>query len=215
MLDSTLLDLPWATLVTLASGYISYFIANVGLKEHHKPIDILFSTLIFSLLPTAIYHVTLWCGVNAYAAALPPLLLALTLGALWRKCGRKRLYAFLRKHNISWSDGTHSAWQQMFGQIEYRATEVFVILKDGSGLLSRPLARFEGLPNGPFALGNTGDVILYVTHHSAPDSDEWHEFDGVIDGSWGALATYIPAEQIAKVEIRRNKIKTASTPPEV
>ncbi|MFS1538303.1 MAG: hypothetical protein ACL7BU_05945 [Candidatus Phlomobacter fragariae] len=46
MLDSTLLDLSWATLVTLASGYIRYFIANVGLKEHHKPIDILFTTLI-------------------------------------------------------------------------------------------------------------------------------------------------------------------------
>ncbi|PAV05486.1 hypothetical protein CBG25_06330 [Arsenophonus sp. ENCA] len=68
MLDLTLLDLPWATLVTLTSGYISYFIANVGLKEHNKPIDIVFSTLIFSLLPTAIYHLTLWCGFNKRVA---------------------------------------------------------------------------------------------------------------------------------------------------
>lgn len=211
MLDSTLLDLPWATLVTLASGYISYFIANVGLKEHHKPIDILFSTLIFSLLPTAIYHVTLWCGVNAYAAALPPVLLALTLGALWRKYGRKQLYGFLRQHNISWSDSTHSAWQQMFGLTDYRATELFVILKDGSGLLSRLPGRFEGLPNGPFTLGNNGDVILYVTHRSPANSDEWVEYGDVIHQDYGALATYIPSDQIARIDIRRRAEKPSSS----
>lgn len=59
------------------------------------------------------------------------------------------MYAFLRKHNISWSDATHSAWQQMFGLTNYRVTELFVVLKDGSGLLSRLPGRFEGLPNGP------------------------------------------------------------------
>ncbi|MGX8941969.1 hypothetical protein ACWWJF_18465 [Symbiopectobacterium sp. Eva_TO] len=207
MIDASLLDLPWATLVTLASGYIGYFIANVGLKEHHKPIDILFSTLIFSLLPTAIYHVTLWCGVNAYTATLLPVLLALTLGASWRKYGRKRLYAFLRKHNISWSDGTHSAWQQMFGLTDYRVTELFVVLKDGSGLLSRLPGRFEGLPNGPFTLGNNGDVILYVTHRSSANSDEWVEYGDVIHQDYGALATYIPADQITRIDIRRREAK--------
>ncbi|MGL9721770.1 hypothetical protein [Symbiopectobacterium sp.] len=211
MLDSTLLDLPWATLVTLASGYISYFIANVGLKEHHKPIDIFFFTLIFSLLPTAIYHVTLWGGVNAYAATLPPVLLALPLGALWRKYGRKRLYAFLRKHNISWSDSTHSAWQQMFGLTDYRVTELFVVLNDGSGLLSRLPGRFEGLPNGPFTLGNKGDVILYVTHRSPASSDKWVEYGDVIHQDYGALATYIPADQIARIDIRRRAGKPSGS----
>ncbi|WP_334467757.1 hypothetical protein [Arsenophonus sp. PmNCSU2021_1] len=213
MLDSSLLNLPWATLVTLASGYVGYFIANVGLKEHHKTVDITFSTLVFGLISATAYESVAVYAV--YWSTLVALVTAIITGAVWRKYGRRWMYKLMRALNISWSDGTHSAWQQLFGQIEYRATEVFVILKDGSGLLSRPLARFEGLPNGPFALGNTGDVILYVTHHSAPDSDEWREFAGVIDDSWGALATYIPAEQIARVEIRRNKIKTASTPPKV
>ncbi|STF36571.1 Uncharacterised protein [Escherichia coli] len=47
MFDVSLLNLPWATLVTLTSGYIGYFIANVGLKDHHKPIEVTFSSLIF------------------------------------------------------------------------------------------------------------------------------------------------------------------------
>jgi len=210
MIDASLLDLPWATLVTLASGYVGYFIANVGLKDHHKNVDITFSTLVFGLFSATAYgafpsHAVYWSTLVALATAM-------ITGAIWRKYGRKWMYQIMRALNISWSDGTNSAWQQVFGQIGYRTTEVFVILKDGSGLLSRNLARFEGLPNGPFALGNTGDVILYVTHHSAPDSDDWHEFAGVIDDDWGALATYIPADQIARVEIRRTGVKAASTP---
>lgn len=55
MIDASLINLPWATLVTLASGYIGYFIANVGLKDQHKPIDITFSTLIFGLFAAMVY----------------------------------------------------------------------------------------------------------------------------------------------------------------
>ena len=32
MIDASLLDLPWATLVTLASGYIGYFMAMYALN---------------------------------------------------------------------------------------------------------------------------------------------------------------------------------------
>ena len=35
------------------------------------------------------------------------------------------------------------------------------------------------------------------------DSDDWVECQSVIDDSWGALATWIPADQIARVDIRR------------
>ncbi|EEI9429493.1 hypothetical protein RDB90_004333 [Salmonella enterica] len=210
MIDANLINLPWATLVTLASGYIGYFIANVGLKDHHKTVDITFATLVFSLLPTLGYTlISMICTgfFTTYASTTSAVVIAVVTGALWRICGRKWMYGILRALNISWSDNTNSAWQQMFGLTDYRCTELFVILKDGSGLQSRPLSRFEGLPNGPFTLGNSGDVILYVTHTSEPDSDDWIEFEEVIHKSWGALATYIPADQIAKVEIRRNPVK--------
>ncbi len=47
------------------------------------------------------------------------------------------------------------------------------------------------------------DMVLYVTHSSPSGSNEWEEYKGVVDKYWGALATYIPADQIARVEIRR------------
>ncbi|PAV06488.1 hypothetical protein CBG25_05770 [Arsenophonus sp. ENCA] len=99
----------------------------------------------------------------------------------------------------------------MFGQTNYRATELFVILKDGSGLLSRLPGRFEGLPNGPFTLGNNGDVILYVTHSSPANSNEWVEYGDSIHQDYGALATYIPADQIARIDIRRRAEKPSSS----
>ncbi|BAN99671.1 hypothetical protein E05_49050 [Plautia stali symbiont] len=95
----------------------------------------------------------------------------------------------------------------MFGLTDYRVTEVFVVLKDGSGLLSRLPGRFEGLPNGPFTLGNNGDVILYVTHRSSANSDDWVEYGDVIHQDYGALATYIPADQITRIDIRRREAK--------
>ncbi|HGB3471631.1 TPA: hypothetical protein ACIVB1_001921 [Salmonella enterica subsp. diarizonae serovar 61:l,v:z35] len=213
MIDASLINLPWATLVTLASGYIGYFIANVGLKDHHKPIDITFSTLIFGLFAAMVYQAFVWTGWGEYLATLLAVLYAFANGAWWRKYGRKWMYKFLRDHDISWSDSTSSAWQQMFGIIDYRCTELFIILKDGSGLRSSPLGRFEGLPNGPFTLGNNGDVILYVTHTSSSDSEDWIEYEAVIHHSWGDLATWIPADQIARVEVRR--VKANSLPREV
>lgn len=92
---------------------------------------------------------------------------------------------FLRKNDISWSDDTSSAWQQMFGHTDFRVTEVYVVLKDGSGLLSRLPGDYEDLPNGSFTLGNKGDMVLYVTHRSPKDSDDWVECQSVIDDSWG------------------------------
>lgn len=203
MFDASLLNLPWATLVTLACGYIGYFIANVGLKEHHQPVEITFSTLIFGLFSAMVYHALTWAGLDTWTATFPTVLYAFASGAYWRRYARKWMYKFLRDNDISWSDSTSSAWQAMFDQREHRVTEIFVYLKDGSGLLSRLPGDYEEWPNGPFTLGNKGDITLYVTHRRSIQGNEWVKHDGVVNDSWGALATYIPADQIARVDIRR------------
>lgn len=205
MFDKSLLDLPWPTLVTLAAGYIGYFVANVGVKDQHKAVDITFSALVFGLFSAGIYHASVWVGINAYMAAFPAVMAAFVAGSCWRKYGRKWMYSLLRKYDISWSDDTSSAWQAMFGHTQYRVTEIFVYLKDGSGLLSRLPGNYEEWPNGPFTLGNHGDISLNVTHRKSINGETWEEYEGVVHQSWGALATWIPADQIARVDIRRKK----------
>lgn len=205
MFDKSLLDLPWPTLVTLAAGYIGYFVANVGVKDQHKAVDITFSALVFGLFSAGIYHASVWVGINAYMAAFPAVMAAFVAGSCWRKYGRKWMYSLLRKYDISWSDDTSSAWQAMFGHTQYRVTEIFVYLKDGSGLLSRLPGNYEEWPNGPFTLGNHGDISLYVTHRKSINGEAWEEYEGVVHQSWGALATWVPADQIARVDIRRKR----------
>ncbi|HBK4616632.1 MULTISPECIES: hypothetical protein [Klebsiella] len=205
MFDKSLLDLPWPTLVTLAAGYIGYFVANVGVKDQHKAVDITFSALVFGLFSAGIYHASVWGGINAYMAAFPAVMAAFVAGSCWRKYGRKWMYSLLRKYDISWSDDTSSAWQAMFGHTQYRVTEIFVYLKDGSGLLSRLPGNYEEWPNGPFTLGNHGDISLYVTHRKSINGEAWEEYEGVVHQSWGALATWVPADQIARVDIRRKR----------
>ncbi|EAO8388446.1 hypothetical protein C6J21_001393 [Salmonella enterica subsp. enterica serovar Thompson] len=215
MIDASLIDLPWATLVTLASGYIGYFIANVGLKDHHKAIDITFATLVFSLLPTLAYALVLLTCTSllaTYISTVSAVVIAVATGAFWRKKGRKWMYLLLRKYNISWSDSTSSAWQQMFGMTDYVVTEVIVILKDGSELRSLLPGDFEAEPNGSFALGTNGDVIIYATHHRLSASKNWVEYPDVNDATLGALATWIPSGQIASLKLRRVHVDSIPDP---
>ncbi|EIJ2993628.1 hypothetical protein LIS54_000775 [Escherichia coli] len=205
MFDAALLNLPWETLVTLTCGYIGYFVANVGINDGHKATEITFSTLIFGMFSAMVYRAFVWAGVDTWTATFPAVAYAFASGAYWRKYARKWMYAFLRKHDISWSDSTPSAWQGMFGHTDHSVTEVLVHLKDGSVLLSHLPGDFEDWPGGPFTLGNCGDITLYVTHRKKKGGNEWVKCKNTTDDRWGVLATWIPQDQIARVDIRRIK----------
>ncbi|WP_412058227.1 hypothetical protein [Bartonella sp. DGB2] len=45
--------------------------------------------------------------------------------------------------------------------------------------------------------------MLYVTDAHNPLQDEWREYDEVLNEEFGAYATYIPADQIKMVSLRR------------
>lgn len=202
MFDASLLDLPLSTLVTLAAGYMGYFIASVGLNEHHKTTEITFSTLAFGLIAALLYHTTMHYFSLPYLSVFIAVLAATLSGALWRKYGRKLFYALLRAANVSFSNNDKTAWQSMIHHTEWRVTEVIITLKNGTKLRSRDLHKFKDKPDGPIAFGHSGDIVLYVTGMQYSDDDDWLECEGVNHSS-GSLATYLPADQIARVDIRR------------
>src|SRR5687768_16440560 len=68
--DPTILNWPWATLVTLACGYIGYFIAHVGVRDHHKQIDVAFSTLVFGFVSAFGYDVSRRLGIDILVSAI-------------------------------------------------------------------------------------------------------------------------------------------------
>jgi hypothetical protein len=200
---TSLLNLPWATLVTLACGYMGYYIANVGIRDHHKQIDIAFSTLVFGFIAAFSYQVARHFELGILVSSVYAVVDACLAGALWRVAGRRLMRWVLRVGDISHADDVPSAWLSLFEPTSVRATELSVRLKDGTVLLSQDLDRFKNKPNGPFVLGSTGDVLLYVTDTKPAGSDEWVTEDDVDYEDWGSVITHVAASEISRVRFRR------------
>ncbi|MFB6465040.1 DUF6338 family protein [Bradyrhizobium tunisiense] len=201
-----LINLPWATLLTLASGYAGYFVANVGIREHHKTIDVVFSTLVFGFFAAFAYNTSqLLLGLTLSWASLVAFIFALVVGGCWSLFGRKISESVLRRLRISYADELPSAWIALFSQKRV-ATQLSVKLKDGTWLKCNDLSRFTSSPNGPCVLGAKGDVLMYVTHVRSSVSEVFFPRDPLADDYWGDEVTYIPADQIARIDFRRRRV---------
>jgi len=55
-----ILNQSWSTLLLAACGYVAYYIANVGMRDHHKPADITFSILVFAFVAAFAFYFSRW-----------------------------------------------------------------------------------------------------------------------------------------------------------
>ncbi len=202
-MNPELVNLPWATLLTLASGYAAYYIANVGIRDHHKPIDVAFSTLVFGFFSAFVYAL---CrrqyDFELLSASFLSFVSAVLIGAFWSWRGRVWLDRLLRRSDVSFSDDLPSAWVALFRAKTY-ASQLSVKMKDGSWLKCEDLRVFADHPNGPCVLGARGDVLMYVTHIKGPYDNDFEECTWLTDEVWGDEITYIPVDQIIKIDYRR------------
>ena len=195
-------SLPWITLVTLACGYIGYFIANVGSRDHHKQIDVAFSSLVFGLLAASVYHVAMGWKQNEIIATSCAVAVSVLGGAVWSIWGIGLLRYLLRVSGVSFADDTPRAWTDLFTVKNNSATALYVETKNGTVYLSEGLHRFIDLPNGPCVLGSSGDILMYATDTLLPNGSRVSQDDLEIDG-WGTAITYIPASEVVRVRLRR------------
>lgn len=194
-------NLPWITLVTLACGYIGYYIANVGNRDHHKQIDVAFGSLVFGLIAVSTYQYALSKFEIVATATIGALISVLFAGSIWRLWGIKCLRLALRKMKVSLADDLPQAWRAIF-DVTSKATELSVETKNGTIYLSQNLDRFKKLPNGPCVFGSSGDILMYVTDIK-PKDGEWEVQDDITYEGWGAVITYIPSSEVTKVRFRR------------
>jgi hypothetical protein len=200
---SKLLSLPWATLVMLASGFVGYYVANVGIREHHKPLDIAFSIVVFGFLSAFAYYTCkivfdlslVWSSGITFVSAM-------LVGGAWRLVGRRSFETLLRNSRISYSDDLPSAWVALF-DAKNEVTQLSVKLKDGTWLMCDDLSKFSASPNGPCIFGAKGDILMYVTHTQSVRAIAFVAAADPISNDWGHEITYIPADQIARVDLRR------------
>jgi hypothetical protein len=199
----TLVELPWASLLTLACGYTGYFVAHVGVRSHHRTVDVVFATFVFGFLAAFVYQVFLrleWTVLPASAAAF---VAAIVLGGIWNAAGRSWFYGALRHTGTTDNDDLPSAWAALFAERGTTVSQVTVKLVDGTWLKCDRVAQFEMSPNGPLVFGGQGDLLMYVTHQQGPNDDAFEPCVDVTNADWGDEITYIPKEQIVRVDIRK------------
>lgn len=197
-MSKDLLDLPLAIQLSLGAGYLAYLLAYAGIRKHHTTADALFGTLIFGLFASAVIYLageSVW--FLGLAAALPIL-----AGALWRWKLRGLFKSLLRYLNISWSDDTPNAWLTITSEhTDARPSQIAVDTKNGRTLLCEDTRVFGNSPHGPAIFGLDGSVAFYVTDERRADG-EWFKHSDVIHPHEGDRLTFIPADQIERVELR-------------
>ncbi|WP_353475540.1 hypothetical protein PVT71_18390 [Salipiger sp. H15] len=202
------LSAPWTTILTLASGYAGYFIAHVGNREHHKSIDQAFRVVFYGFWGMFAYVLMrTHAEIGILIASALAILAAALLGAAWRKWGKRCLTKLLRKSGVSMSDDLPSAWSALSEVGEgVDVWQLKVCLTDGTMMFCDDLSRFKNEPNGACVLGGSGDVLMHVTKVGKLDATgkrNWTEVGNVIDPDFGAAITYLPKDQIARIELRR------------
>jgi hypothetical protein len=197
-MPADLLALSWSVQVALASGYAAYIVGYRGIRAHHSTQDGLFLTLVFSLVASlGLYvlrdHDPATAGCIAFG-------LTLASGLLWRCLGINMLNALLRAIDATWSDDTPSAMARLQENRSHRASQLSVLLIDGTALHCDDTTSFAGCPWAPFVIGSSGDVLMYTTSIKPADGPERKQVTTL--DPMGDRITYIPAVQIARIHIR-------------
>lgn len=208
------LDLPIATLVVLAAGYISYRFAFVGRNSSHTSIDTIFIAATFAAIAQGVN--LLWKknsfeeGCLQWLQEIPAsgLMLgfwtSIITAILWRKWLEKWLFECLRNVNLLNTDRHKTAWLTYLARPPKNVyTQLYVRMKDGTCLLCDELHLFNKMDLGPAILGEDGSIMMYPTHRKANINDEWdlHPPPTKNDTAWGINLIYIPATEIAEIRV--------------
>lgn len=199
------INLSWQVQIVLVAGYLGYSVAYSGRRAQHKTLDSTAITLCFGAIALLALNVSLRslpAGFeyrNILSAGLA-ILISLASGSLWRAKLRGLSQWLLEKINAEQDDGHQTAWQTITQEPGLAYSQVLVTLKNGNCLESYQMEPFNSLPNGSVVFGIDGSVALYV--NAIIEDGDRREIDTISDED-GHRITYVPADQIAEVDLRR------------
>lgn len=201
---TSLLDLPFDTLFVVAVGYLGYRAAYIGRGAGRSGVETVFLSAVFALIAKAMtlglfgFGAASWVG---YAVTVPAVV---ALAMIWRRWLQEVVFRLLRWLDLNDHDGFTSVWDSMLARPLPPITQIVVRMKSGRKLLCDDVGRFNNSPLGPCLLGEDGSVALYVTHVMTDEAEGWVEVEPV-HAKWGESMTYIRAEAISDVDIRRGR----------
>lgn len=212
-----LFGLPVAVQVALGFGYLGYITAYAGIRDHHGTQDQIFITLAFGAIATAVFSI-LTAAATDFAGG--PLGLrpgpSLAVGSLfggsfalatclrsaiwWRRFGRSRWQEALWKRRVHTDDGLHSAWAALI-QTTRPMAQIDVHLKDGQVLRCTDMNKYTNAHLRGTLLGGDGSIVMVVEYEDDTQGAR-HEATDIVYPRAGTRLTYIPATEIARVDLR-------------
>ena len=201
-MSSEFVDLPFAIQVALGSGYAAYLIAFSGIRQHHTPTDIIFRTIAFGLVASAMMKASPTLGLDDITAATLAFLSTVVAAGLWRALIGPLAKKIIRMLLISWADDLPSAWLSITAErTDLRPSQIVVELVDGRLLMCDDTRSFADAPFevGVFVLD--GSIAMYVTSEKPPGGN-WTENEDVLHGHEGANISYIAPANIKRVDLR-------------
>lgn len=191
-------ELSLSVQVALASGYLAYITAYAGLRRGHATQDAIFISLVFSVVALLCFE--LFPITQAYLRAAAASVMALLCGVFWRKAGRPSWLWLMRKTGVHREDGVHAPWDVVV-QTDRKVGQLSVHLKNGRVLYLNDRRNFLNSPWEGLYLGGDGSIVMAVEMEELPDGSEEIR-QAVLDDTWGTRLTFIPASEIARVNIR-------------
>lgn len=191
--------LTWQVQLALASGFAAYFIGFVGIRHHHRAIEVTFWSILFSLVTTA--TLTLTSEWDHLESALAAFSCTIAFAIFWRAWFYEWILKQLRDHDVAWTTDDPSALFTITHARKIKITQVAVQLIDGIWLECRDANKFEHTPFGPLTVGPNGDVALYLTHIDDADGTS-KELKSVWNDNLGPRITYVPADRIKQITFR-------------
>ena len=192
-----LYKLPVEFQIALAAGYMGAWITFLGIERQPRIIDITFRSLIFGLPPISLLR--LLPDQELYVIIPSAIAMSVGLGCLWRGLGRRISHKVLAKLGIA-NDGLANVWTAIIQTPKLQVSQLSVHTKDGR-ILYQNEHRYENALFGGMNLGSDGSILMVVDEEFIPDQGEENR-TGIEDKLHGTRITYIPASEVARVNVR-------------
>lgn len=199
MFGTDFLNLSLSLQASLASGFLAYVTAYAGFRREHSAQDSAFITLAFSSVAQLVFILIDPCW-GSLVACLSALATSLAAAIVWRKWARTAWLWLMGKAKVHRDDGAHGTWSAIV-QANRGVEQLSVQTKSGRTLYLSDRSAYAAAPWSGVYLGGDGGVILVVDEEELPDGS-LEKRSGVADEDWGTRMTYIPASEVARVNIR-------------
>ena len=198
-MSESLFMLPLELQVALGGGYLAHAVAYGGLRQAPSATELALRSLAFGLAALLSFRTALSHNAPTIFAVAAGLSCALLLGILWRRAGMKWTIRMLRWIGI-WEDGLPDAWTALIQTPKLNVTQVSVHLKNGR-VLYHDRNAYPAAWNDGLYFGSDGSMVIVVAEEERDDGTSEERKD-VYAPQWGTRLTYIPADQVERVNLR-------------